>query len=156
MAYPPEIRNIPIRQGADHFLPLFALVENRRHPEVICIGGLHRMEGVFEYHGVPTVSAEVLHGTAENDGLVLAMTHIGAGEDGIEETVHPATLQSRLNLIAFGSRGDAHGDAAFLQPLQKFHDAGFRPDLMDVKILNNLVDACRDFLHRQIQAVFLL
>ena len=55
------------------------------------------MDGVLEDHGAAALRAKMLHRTAEDDGLVLAVPDLAACEDRVEEGLNAAAAQRRVD-----------------------------------------------------------
>ena len=112
-----KARNITIRQRPDLVLTLLTLVEDRRDGEAVFFCGLDGVDGVLEDHGIAALRAKMLHRTAEDDGLVLAVPDLAACENRVEEVLNAAAPQRRFDEVAVCRRRDADVDALCAQLL---------------------------------------
>ena len=151
-----KIRNIAIRQIADFGLPFLAAIKHCYYRKTIFFGSLNSMYCILKYNGCTAVSAKMLHSFLENDRLILAMSNLTAGEDRIKIVFHYTSAESGFYLVPVRCRRNTHRDLSFFHTFQKIHNTRLRQNLVDIKMLDDLIDACHNLLCRKRQVIFFL
>ena len=84
------------------------------------------------------------------------MSNLTAGEDRIKIVFHSTSAESGFYLVSVRCRRNTHLDLSFFHAFQKIHNTRLRQNLVDIKMLDGLIDACNNLLCRKRQVIFSL